>query len=52
MGFFSRLWKGIKKVAKKVFMPIKSVFKQVGKFSDCYVFYSSGDRKCPCPNFW
>ncbi len=32
MGFFSRLWKGIKKVAKKVFMPIKSVFKQVGKF--------------------
>lgn len=32
MGFFSKLWKGIKKVAKKVFMPIKSVFKQVGKF--------------------
>jgi len=32
MGFFSRLWKGIKKVAKKVFKPIKSVFKAVGKF--------------------
>jgi hypothetical protein len=32
MGFFSRLWKGIKKVAKKIFKPIKSVFKAVGKF--------------------
>ncbi len=32
MGFFSRLWKGIKKVAKTVFKPIKSVFKAVGKF--------------------
>ena len=32
MGFFSRLWKGIKKVAKAVFKPIKSVFKTVGKF--------------------
>ena len=32
MGFFSRLWKGIKKVAKKVFAPIKRVFKTVGKF--------------------
>ena len=32
MGFFSRLWKGIKKVTKAVFKPIKSVFKAVGKF--------------------
>jgi hypothetical protein len=32
MGFFSKLWKGIKKVAKKIFKPIKSVFKAVGKF--------------------
>ena len=32
MGFFSKLWKGIKKVTKKIFKPIKSVFKAVGKF--------------------
>jgi hypothetical protein len=32
MGFFSKLWKGIKKVTKHIFKPIKSVFKAVGKF--------------------
>ena len=32
MGFFSKIWKGVKKGFKKLFMPIKSVFKTVGKF--------------------
>ena len=32
MGFLSKLWKGVKKTVKKIFMPIKSVFKKVGKF--------------------
>ena len=32
MGFFSKVWKGVKKGFKKLFMPIKSVFKTVGKF--------------------
>lgn len=32
MGIFSKLWKGIKKVTKHIFKPIKSVFKAVGKF--------------------
>ena len=32
MGFFSKLWKGIKKTFKKIFKPIKKVFKSIGKF--------------------
>lgn len=32
MGFFSKLWKGIKKTFKKIFKPIKNLFKKVGKF--------------------
>ena len=27
MGFFSKIWKGVKKGFKKLFKPIKSVFK-------------------------
>jgi len=32
MGFFSRVWKGVKKGFKTLFKPIKSVFKTIGKF--------------------
>lgn len=32
MGFFSKLWKGVKKTFKKIFKPIKGLFKKVGKF--------------------
>jgi len=32
MGFFSRVWKGVKKGFKTLFKPIKEVFKTVGKF--------------------
>jgi|2_EtaG_2_1085320.scaffolds.fasta_scaffold33368_1 hypothetical protein len=32
MGFFSKIWKGIKKGFKAVFKPIKKVFKSFGKF--------------------
>lgn len=32
MGFFSKIWKGVKKGFKKLFTPIKSVFKTIGKF--------------------
>tara|TARA_R110000822_G_scaffold46867_3_gene124679 strand:- start:1129 stop:2130 length:1002 start_codon:yes stop_codon:yes gene_type:complete len=32
MGFFSKVWKGVKKGFKAVFKPIKAVFKKVGKF--------------------
>ena len=32
MGFFSKIWKGIKKGFKKVFKPIKKVFTSFGKF--------------------
>ena len=32
MGFFSKIWKGIKKTFKKIFKPIKKVFKSIGKF--------------------
>ena len=32
MGFFSRVWKGVKKGFKTLFKPIKQVFKTVGKF--------------------
>lgn len=32
MGFFSKLWKGVKKTFKKIFKPIKNLFKKVGKF--------------------
>ena len=32
MGFFSKLWKGVKKGFKKIFKPIKKVFKSIGKF--------------------
>jgi len=32
MGFFSKLWKGVKKTFKKIFKPIKKVFKSFGKF--------------------
>lgn len=32
MGFFSKIWKGVKKGFKKLFKPIKSVFKKFGKF--------------------
>jgi hypothetical protein len=32
MGFFSKIWKGVKKGFKNLFMPIKSVFKAFGKF--------------------
>jgi hypothetical protein len=32
MGFFSKIWKGIKKTFKKIFKPIKRVFKSIGKF--------------------
>lgn len=32
MGFFSKIWKGVKKGFKKLFKPIKSVFKSIGKF--------------------
>ena len=32
MGFFSKLWKGVKKGFKAIFKPIKKVFKSFGKF--------------------
>lgn len=32
MGFFSKIWKGVKKGFKKIFKPIKKVFKSIGKF--------------------
>ena len=32
MGFFSRVWKGVKKGFKTLFKPIKQVFKTIGKF--------------------
>jgi hypothetical protein len=32
MGFFSKVWKGVKKGFKTLFKPIKAVFKTVGKF--------------------
>ena len=32
MGFFSKIFKGIKKVFKKIGKAVKSVFKKVGKF--------------------
>lgn len=32
MGFFSKIWKSVKKGFKAVFKPIKQVFKTVGKF--------------------
>lgn len=32
MGFFSKIWKGVKKGFKKLFKPIKKVFKSIGKF--------------------
>jgi hypothetical protein len=32
MGFFSKLWKGVKKGFKAIFKPIKGLFKKVGKF--------------------
>tara|TARA_R110000782_G_scaffold147750_2_gene240493 strand:+ start:2403 stop:3539 length:1137 start_codon:yes stop_codon:yes gene_type:complete len=32
MGFFSKIWKSVKKGFKAVFKPIKKVFKTVGKF--------------------
>jgi len=32
MGFFSRVWKGVKKGFKTLFKPIKAVFKTIGKF--------------------
>ena len=32
MGFFSKIWKGVKKGFKNLFAPIKSVFKAFGKF--------------------
>ena len=32
MGFFSKVWKGVKKGFKTLFKPIKSVFKTIGKF--------------------
>lgn len=32
MGFFSKIWKGIKKVVNKVGKGIKSAFKSIGKF--------------------
>ena len=32
MGFFSKLWKGVKKTVGKIFKPIKKVFKSFGKF--------------------
>lgn len=32
MGFFSKIWKSVKKGFKKLFKPIKNVFKKIGKF--------------------
>ena len=32
MGFFSKIWKGVKKVVKKIGKGIKSAFKKFGKF--------------------
>ena len=32
MGFFSKLWKGVKKVVKKIGRGIKKVVGKVGKF--------------------
>ena len=32
MGFFSKLWKGVKKVVKKIGRSIKKVVSKVGKF--------------------
>ena len=33
MGFFSKLWKGVKKTFKKIGKGIKKVFKKVGKWA-------------------
>ena len=33
MGFFSKLWKGVKKTFKKIGRGIKKVFKKVGKWA-------------------
>ena len=32
MGFFSKIWKGVKKTFKKIGKGIKKAFKSVGKF--------------------
>lgn len=34
MGFFSKLWKGVKKVFKKIGRGVKKVFAKIGKFAD------------------
>ena len=48
MGFFSKVWKGVKKTFKKIGKGIKKAFKSVGKFMGkigiCLLYTSPSPR--------